>query len=308
MSFLTQINDSKDTALVMDAADHSFTVSKKRLETMDDGVVIPDHVAILRDDTNQYLGTVGIGWEPVQPSVLYELADELISSTDAVINGAFKMYNGSVIGISFKLAERQYIENDVMDLNFMMLTAFNGTHGIAGHSTTHRIISDSVCNTSNKVYNLKHTKNVLNRIQVVKDMLRFYHNEIASFDKTMTTMVQSRMNDNAAVEWFESLFPKPTSQRTSNALRNQVNTFIDLLHNGKGSEIIGVRGTCYGAFQALTEYINYYRSIKVHNGRERDEVRFQAIHFGSGNRLVQKGMNTISASFTEFSEDEFIIE
>jgi len=308
MSFYTKILDSKDTALVMDGADHNFTVSKKRLETIDGNVVIPDHVAILRDDTQQYLGTVGSGWEPVQPLTLYELANELISSTDAVINGAFKMHDGAVIGISFKLAERQYIEGDVVDLNFMMLTAFNGTHGIAGHSTTHRVISDSVCNTSNKVYNLKHTKNVLNRIQVVKDMLKFYHNEIASFDKTMTTMVQSRMNDNAAVEWFKSLFPKPTSQRTVNTLENQASTFIDLLHNGKGSEIIGVRGTCYGAFQALTEYINHYRTIKVHNGREREEVKFQAIHFGTGNSLAQKGMNTISESFTAFSENEFMIE
>jgi hypothetical protein len=218
------------------------------------------------------------------------------------------MHNGSVIGISFKLAERQYIEGDIMDLNFLMLTAFNGTHGIAGHATTYRSTSDSQCNTSNKVYNLKHTKNVMNRIDVVKDMLRFYHNEIASFDQNMTTMVNSSMNDNAAVEWFRSLFPKPTSQRAENILNNQIGTFIDLLHNGKGSDILGVRGTCYGAFQALVEYINHYRRIRIHNNREEAEVRFQGIHFGSGNRLAQKGLGNITASFSEFSAEEFIID
>jgi hypothetical protein len=189
-----------------------------------------------------------------------------------------------------------------------MVTAFNGTHGIAGHATTYRMASDVQCNTSSKVYSLKHTKNVMNRIAVVRDMLRFYHNEIASFDKHMTTMVKSRMNTNAAIEWFKSLFPEPNSERSQLILTNQVATFSDILLNGKGSDITGVRGTCYGAFQALVEYINHYRSIRIHNEREEDEVRFQAIHFGSGNTLAQKGLKNINTNFSEFSEEEFIID
>jgi phage/plasmid-like protein (TIGR03299 family) len=311
MSFMINIDDTKDTGLAMEAGNHDFEVEKVDIKTNRShmsNITIPDHVAIMKKDDNQYLGTVGRGWEPVQPKVLYELADELITSTDGVINGAFSMYNGAVIGIRFKLAERQYIENDSMDLNFLMLTAFNGTHGIAGHATTYRAASDVQCNTSSKVYNLKHTKNVMNRLEVVKNMLRFYHNEIASFDKRMTTMVQSRMNDQAAIEWFKSLFPKPKSERAQNILTNQVSTFIDCLHNGRGSDILGVKGTCYGAFQALTEYINHYRSIRVHNDREEEEVRFQTIHFGTGNTLAQKGLNNIASSFTEFGEDEFLID
>lgn len=308
MSFMININDTKDTALAMEVAGHDFTVVKERLTTAERGILVPDHVSVMNQNTGQYLGTVGIGWEPVQPAVLYDLANELINSTDGVINGAFHMHNSSVIGIRFKLAERQYIEGDTVDLNFLMITAFNGTHGIAGHATTYRMASDAQCNTSSKVYSLKHTKNVMNRIVVVRDMLRFYHNEIASFDKRMTTMVQSRMNDNAAIEWFKSLFPEPNSERAQNILTNQISTFIDILHNSVGSNYVGVRGTCYGAFQALVEYVNHYRSIRIHNDREEDEVRFQTIHFGTGRTLTQKGLNNITASFTEFSEKEFMID
>jgi hypothetical protein len=306
---MINIQDTKNTTLAMEAANHDFTVSKHHLNTIPGGIRIPDHCAIIKDgESSDYLGTVGIGWEPVQPKVLYELGEELIKSTDGVINGAFSMHGGSVIGIRFKLAERQYVAEDPMDLNFIMVTSFNGVYGIAGHAATYRTISNTQYNTSNKVYNLRHTKNVMNRLKVVKDMLKYYNNEIASFDKNMTTMVQSRMNDNAAVEWFKSLFPKPNSERAQNILQNQVSTFVDLLHHGKGSNIVGVRGTCYGAFQALIEYINHYRSIRVHNGREKEEVKFQSIHFGSSNTLVQRGLSNISASFTEFSEGEFTIE
>ena len=305
--FYTEIDNTQDVGLAMEAADHDFEVEKTKLYN-DRGILIPDHVAIMRKDNNAYLGTVGIGWEPVQPKIIYELAQELISSTGGTINGAFTMNKNSVIGISFELAQREYIAKDPIKLQFVMLTAFNGTHGIAGHSTTNRLSCLNQCNTSNKIYNLKHTKNVLNRLEIIKGILKYYKNEIASFDDKMTQMVESKMNENAAVEWFKRLFPEPKSERAQNILNNQADIFIDCLQNGRGSNIVGVRGTCYGAFQALTEYINHYRSVRVHNGREEEEVKFQSIHFGTGNTLTQKGLNSISESFTEFSEKEFMIE
>jgi hypothetical protein len=312
MAFMTKIDNTQDVTLAMETAGHDFEVEKLQLQARKTsgqyGCLIPDYVSVFKKNSTDYLGTVGKGWELVQPKTIYDLADELIKSTNGHINGVFDMWGSSVIGISFKLAEREYVSNDNTELNFIMMTSFNGKYGIAGHATTYRLISDSHCNTSAKVYNLKHTKNVANRLEVVKNMLKYYQNEIAKFDERMTTLVEHRMNDNAAVEWFKSLFPKPKSERAENILKNQVSVFIDLLHNGKGSDIPGVRGTCYGGFQALTEYINHYRSIKVHNGRGADEVRFQSVHFGSGNTLIQSGLGSISGAFSEFSEEEFKLE
>lgn len=307
MAFMTKIDDTKNTQLAMEIGEHDFEVEKENLITVS-GIEDPLHVAVVRKDLRQYLGTVGKAWEPVQNKTFYELADELINSTNGVINGTLSMYDSAVIGISFKLAQREYVEGDVTELNFLMMNAFNGMFGIAGHATTYRLVSNVQTNTSNKVYNLKHTKNVLNRIEVVKNMLKYYHNEIAKFDEKMTTLVQHRMNDNAAVEWFKSLFPKPKSERASNILSNQIAVFIDCLHNGKGNDIIGVRGTCYGAFQALTEYINHYRTTRVHGNRDEEEVRFESVHFGSGNVLTQSGLSSITGAFSEFSEGEFTID
>ena len=307
MQFMTDL-DTQNAEEAMEAANHNFEVKKMDTQIAGTSITIPDKVAVVNADTMQYLGTVGRTWEPVQPKTLYDLAAELIQSTDGKINGAFNMHGGSVIGISFELTQREYVAGDPTLLNFVMLIAFDGSHGIAGHSTTHRLSCMNQCNTSNKIYNLKHTKNVHNRLEVVRNMIRYYNNEIQKFDAKMTHMVESRMNTNAAIEWFKSLFPEPSSERAQTILSNQVSVFTDCLHNGRGSDIQGVRGTCYGAFQALTEYINYYRSVKIHNDREEDEVRFQSIHFGSGNTLTQKGLKSITAGFSEFSEDEFLIQ
>lgn len=298
--------DTNDVNLAMEAGNHDFVVDKTPLYTPD-GLLIPDMVANINRNTGDYLGTVGKGWEPVQPHTVYELAQELIEATDGKIDSVFNLRGGAVMGVQFTLAHREYIAGDPISLHFMMLNAFNGTHGLAGHAPTHRSSCLNVANSTNKVYNLKHTKNVLNRVQVVRNMLRFYQNEIANFDEKMKYMVSHQMNEEQAIAWFRGLFPAPKSRRAETRLDNQVITFIDCLRTGRGSEIPGVRNTAYGAYQALTEFINHHRSTRVADGRESDEVKFESIHFGSGNTLTQKGFSKLSSGFT-FTSDDFLIE
>lgn len=292
---------------------HNFDVAGKRLQTVEEyvtpniegGIEIPDKKAIIRIDTNQYLGTVGINWEPVQPKVLYEMAGDLIVATSGSINGVLNMHNGAVIGISFKLADREYVDNDRIDLNFLMLTAFNGMYGLSGSAMTYRHETESIANTSNKVFNLKHTKFVGNRIEVVKDMLKYYNQEITSFDTLMNRLVTRPMSKEMAIEWFKSLFPAPRGQRSELILEKSIDTFTGLLNNQR--RIPGVYGTSYGAWCALTEYVNHNRIIRVHNNRDPEEVRFQTINFGTGNTLIQKGIHILSQEF-EFDESEFMID
>jgi phage/plasmid-like protein (TIGR03299 family) len=305
MTFFQSIN-TRNVQEAMEAGNHNFDAVKEDLFT-GDGLRIPDHVAVLNETTGQYLGTVGRGYEPVQPHTFYELADELMLSTDAAIEGVINLRGGSTMGLMFHIADREYVQGDPVSLNFIMLNGFDGWQGLNGFAPTHRASCLNVCNASNRVYNLKHTKNVLNRVQVVKNMLKYYHNEIASFDEKMNYIVGHRMNQQEAVNWFRSLFPKPNSRRSETILENKVAVFLDCLLNGRGSNIAGVRGTSYGAFQALTEYINHHRSVRVTEGRDEDEVRFEAIHFGTGNTLTQRGLSSLTSGFT-FSAADFQID
>jgi len=306
--FLKEITSDHHHEAIIEAG-HNFVVSKINLQTVStfgefDGIHVPAHVGIVRTDTKQYLGTVGKGWEPVQPHVLYDLASELIESTGGKISGSFSMMDGAVIGIELNLGEREYVEGDKVQLNFLMLTSFNGMYGIAGHATITR--QEAQINTSSRVYNLRHTKYVANRLEVVKEILKYYEREIENFDKKMQGLVNKRMNTKQALEWFRSLFPEPKSTVAEKKLENQVEIFLSCLEDQRQR---GVRGTSYAAYMALAEYINHHRSVRVHNGRDEDEVRFQSVHFGTGNTLAQKGLNSLAKDIVvEFSEDEFLLD
>lgn len=296
--------ETNSTQEAMDFAGHNFTVEKRDLVTVD-GIRIPDKAAVVNADANEYLGTVGTGWEPVQPEVLYDMANHLMENTNGTINGVISMLNNAVIGISFNIANREYVAGDVTELNFLMLTSFNGLYGINGNATSNRL--DCQANQSNKVYNLRHTRFVHNRINVVKNMLKYYENEIKRFDAKMFHLAGKRMNDEQAISWFRSLFPNPTSKRSETMLDNQVGVFVNCLLNGRGTDIQGVKGTAYGAFQALTEYVNHERATRICNGRDSEEVRFQSVHFGSGSRLTLKGMDKLIEGDSFILESDFLV-
>lgn len=119
-----------------------------------------------------------------------------------------------------------------------MLTAFNGMYGLSGSASSYRHSSRSYANTSNKVFNLKHTKFVSNRIEVVKDMLKYYNQEINSFDITMNRLVTRPMSEDVAVDWFEKLYPR--SSRHTKPFSEAVDIFKRLLRQ---ESLEGVRGT-----------------------------------------------------------------
>ena len=286
-----------------DLADHMFEVESHRL-TSERGHLIPDKKSIFRSDNQLYLGTVGIGWEPVQPIVLYEMAEKVLESVESgYIEKAFSIKGCSVIGISLKLATREFVNDDPVDISLLMVNSFDGTHSISGYTTAYHRNSESYINTSSRVFNLRHTKFVVNRIDVVKAMLEYYYKEIDLFSQKIQSIVDKPMSEQMAMDWFRSLFPPTRTRHAEKILEGQLSTFACILMSQN------IKRTCYSAFCSLIDYSNNYRRIAVHNNRNEDEVRFESIHFGTANKFMQKGLDKLlPTDFTGFSASEFNLE
>lgn len=304
-------NNFKDAQV---KAEHNFTVNKKNLffntnlnefsnyETK----LVPDKQVVLKNENNKYLGTVGIKWEPIQPEELYEIANILFNSCDDAhkkIVGGFSLYNDAVIGISLRLKIKSWIQSyyDPFDLNFLLMTSFNGMYGISGHAYIERQKTLSQARMSNKVFNLKHTKFVQNRLDSVKNMLRFYQKEIDIFDKKMQQLLDTSMSLDLAGEFFKSIHNKAKSNRAKKMLETQWEKFLSLYVNIPSA----YKNTAFGVWLSLTEYINKEKLTKIHKNKNEEEIRFESIHMGNSNKLMQKGTDKL-INF-ELTEDDFLL-
>ena len=304
----TKIN-SDDTEQVMVKSDHNFNVAKVPLMVLDKEV--PDKMAIIRTDTEQYLGTVGRDYKPVQPLAFYDLANEFMTETGAVVDKTITMNHGSVIGISFRLDTTEYIPGDPIDMNFLMMTSFNMQYTVLGKALSNRLSCLNQLAASLALFNLKHTTNVNDRLAIAVNMIKYFNLEQENFKHRMQSLAHYQIQDAVAIKWFDGLFPRLTpkvnSGRSQTLRDNRVISFKRLLENGRGTDISGVRGTAYGALNALTEYINHERSTRVKANKDPLQVKFESTLFGSGASLMDKGFNSIVEMVKSETSDKYVV-
>lgn len=279
---------------VMYNANHNFEVATVPLQ-LSNGVQVPDKMATIRTDTGAYLGTVGKGYEVVQPKTFYELADQFCRETGAGVERAVTLKDGAVMGLSLQLDTKEYLPGDPVQLHFLMMTSFNMQFSIIGRALSTRLFCLNQLPSSNSLFDIKHTRYAAPRLNMAMDMIQYYGKEQKQFDGRMKALVKFRMPEAAMIGWFRSLFPKPRegSKRGNTILENNTETFMELLSNGQGIDVPGLRGTGYHALNALTEYVNHHRATRVKDNRNATEVKWESTLFGSGNQLMQKGFGKL---------------
>ncbi len=287
--------ETRDAREAMAAGDHDYVVEMEPIK-LANGKEIWDKQAVVRQDTGKYLGTVGRDYQPVQPSTIYAMVATMLESTGGMITSVVDLHKGSVFGVGLTLSTTQYLPGDKVDHEFLILAAHNGMYGILGRALTRRLLCMNQVPSSTKLFNLKHTRFVDTRLDVATRMLTYYDKEIKTFDASMKQLVAFKMTDTRMTEFVHQLYPKPAgtpSKRSVSMRENNMAAFIDLLYNGYGIDVPGLKGTGWHAFNALTEYVNFHRTTRVKEGREENEVRFEAINFGSGNDLMQRGLTLL---------------
>jgi phage/plasmid-like protein (TIGR03299 family) len=291
-NFIEVSTHNAEEAMV--SGNHAFEAKMVDLH-LPDGRKVPDKKAVVRSDNGAYLGTVGKGYAPVQPRRFYEMIGELTRQVGGTIDKVLNLRGGSVMGVSVTVGDAEYVPGDPIRRSFIAMTSFDCSYSVMGRAISNRWICTNQLPSSKRVFNLKHTTNVEVRLDTAIKMLGYMRQEIDQFDGRMKRFAQFRMTETQMVEWFEELHPAPAAnnQRSLSRMTNVKADFVQLLYSGAGTELPGVKGTAYHALNALTEYVNHNRTTRVRGERDEQEVRFESVNFGSGDQLMQKGVDAL---------------
>lgn len=294
LNFMNKIQKIQTANVVeaMEAAGHNFVADMVPIY-LPGGAEIHNKVAVIRRDNGAYLGTVGKGYTPVQPTRFYELVQNLITTTGATIDSAVTLRGGAVMGVSVTLGDTEYLPGDPINRSFIVMTSFDSSYSVLGRVISKRWFCMNQLPSSEKIFNIKHTTNADLRLETALKMVGYLNKEIHNFDDQMREFVRTRLAATAATKWFDDLFPAPAGDRAETIATNRRAVFTNLYHTGRGTHLPGVKGTAYQALNALTEYVNHERPTRIKNDRSADVVRFEAISFGSGAELMTRGVKRL---------------
>jgi len=250
--------------------------------------VIENQFALVRNTDHNVLG-LGTGrYTPVQNREAFGFFDSVVEAGEAMYETAGSLRNGEVIWMLAKLPSYMQVgHGDIIENYVLLSNGHNGKQGVQLALTPVRVVCNntlSVALKGNKdKINIRHTTNAGRNMHLAFETLGIVKKQVEQVEEMYNAMFKKQMNAESLNGYFQSIVGDSTQ-----AL-NTIAEFERLLNIGEGSDLKGVRGSLWGAYNAVTEYYDHYKEYQ-----ERTD-KLEAIWIGSGAKLKEKAFSSAVA-------------
>lgn len=297
-------SDNVTSAVALEQSGLDWSVSKQPM-FLSDGVAIKTHVAVRRDSDDKVMGIVGSKYAPLQNREAFGFLDSLVTEGEMRYHTAGSLRGGSRVWLLGKIGEHEVVPGDRVDQFVMLYNSHDGSSALRVMWTEVRVVC---ANTARMALSeakagdgvtVRHTVNLEKRVAEASKVLGLAKSAAQVTADFHRSMAKSSLTDARFKDFLTDLLPdrelvEDGSARQNNTRRENVRDEILDLWNGKGIgfDIAGVSGTSWGAYNAVTEYVNHLSTVKQGDG-----FRFENVMFGTGANLTQKAVKLLSTTY-----------
>ncbi len=282
---------------VVKAANLDWSVSLQPVYN-NNGSKIEGYYSVQRDDNLIDLAVVQSRYRPAQNKDCFSMLNEIVNG-NLQFHTAGSLGLGETIWALTKLAGQiRVIGNDVVDKFLLLSNSHNGTSKLRIKFTPVRVVCQNTLRQAeldgNFLFEGKHTENLPKKISQIKNLFIQAEQQAKEFEQNAKLLVCKTVSDEQVEaflydvlgygrEFKENFAEIPTKSK------NVAEKMIDLYHTGKGTEIPGVKGSLWGAYNAVTEYVDHFATVK---NEDKDPTnRLRSIWFGNGEQVKNKAFN-----------------
>jgi phage/plasmid-like protein (TIGR03299 family) len=215
------------------------------------------------------LATVGKRYKPVQNEELFQFADAIHdANADCRWESAGSLKKGKVVFGTVDIPRTMVLDpqgaNDQTKLYLIVWTSHDGSVAVQAAVTPVRVVCQNTLNLAMKnakqSFKIRHTQSVEGRIQVARETLGLALGYFDEFEIQAKALYAQAITDAEFSKLIQTIYPKPEKDAKGAIKKweNKVVLLDDLYHNSPTNATI--KGTKWGAFNALTERLDYYRS------------------------------------------------
>lgn len=227
-------------------------------------------------NTNDILGVVGERYVPLQNEDLFSFGDNLLDGggrweTAGSIRGGRVVFGSIALTDSITLDPNG--RADKIDNYLLINTSHDGSIAIQASITPVRVVCANTLNLAlsavngkrdvKQTFKIRHTQTAEGKIAVAREALGLAHKYIDEFSTMANAMIETEITKAQFDKIVELAYPTPKDE-TKKASMTKHNAKSDLLQSiYVGDYNNTISGTAWGAFNALTERLDWYR-----NGRK----------------------------------------
>ena len=223
---------------------------------------------------NDVLGVVGERYVPLQNEDLFSFGDNLLDGggrweTAGSIKGGRQVFGSIALTNSITLDPNGIA--DKIDNYLLINTSHDGSIAIQASITPVRVVCANTLNlalssfkgkkAAKQSFKIRHTSTAEGKIAVAREALGLANAYIDEFSKMANEMIGKTITDNQFMEIVTLAYPEP--EKDAKGSFKKYNGKVDLLqgiYRGEYNDTIS--GTAWGAYNALTERLDWYRSAR----------------------------------------------
>lgn len=233
----------------------------------------------------QALGIVSSQYVPLQNRDAFKFFDPIVGQKAAVYHTAGVLDGGKRIWILAKLPDNiRVIGDDIVDKYLLLSNSHDGSSAVAIKFTPIRVVCDNTLTmalNNGPTLRIVHTLNMQQRLRQAKELLGIVHTQYGTIERDFQAMSKIRMNSQRLNNYFNAVFPDPEDPENFDALQRAQNNRLRaeyLFEQGKGSDVKGVRGTLWAAYNGITELVDH----RISGVKHQKERHLNSIWFGNG--------------------------
>lgn len=247
-----------------------------------------------REDTRKPLGVVRAGFSIVQNKQAGQVLDAVVGEVGAHYHTAGYLGDGEKVWMLIKLpGVLRVVGDDVVEKYLLCANGHDGTFAFWILETPIRVVCQNtlmsaIGNRASKAFHAVHSANMDLDVKTIRERLGYAQEKFNVLEQAYQKMAKQTFTAGAERAYFKKAILWPLNEKkefideeASGRMKNRLNDLLDLFEGGKGTEIQGVKGTVWGAYNAVAEYTDW------HNGKSNDK-RASSTLFGAGAQMKER--------------------
>lgn len=248
-----------------------------------------------RSDTGKALGIVSDSYKVLQNKDAFRFLDSLIGVSEAMYVNVGSFRDGAKVYIQAKLPGEIRFDDggqDVGEKYLTFVTSHDGSLPISVMFTPIRVVCQNTLlmalRDNVRKSSIRHTLNLAIGLNQAKSTLGILNNQFSLLESLSKKMTHVSFSDKDIPQLLEKTGMVPHEIERSTRAKNIIDEVLSKFHYGQGADYESAKGTAWGAYNAVVEYVDHARGS--------DKIkRAESSILGSGSVIKQKAMALLSS-------------
>jgi phage/plasmid-like protein (TIGR03299 family) len=278
-----QLENNPSIEEAIKAADLGWKVELKPVY-LEDGTLIESAQATVRDSDGACLGVVGNRYKPLQNEEAFSFFEPFLQNGLCSLETAGSLCGGKKVWVLARIggSDLPIAGDDVVRKFILLSNSHDGSVSVRVGYTPVRVVcantlSMAVRDKESQLIRVRHTQRTMYDLEKIRDVMNLVNQNFEASAEQYRLLARKTINAADLRKYVIKVMDLKENEQGDLHPRAEgtLAQVIDLFENGRGNQLIGVRGTVWAAYNAVTEYLS-------HNAGRSADNRYNALWFGSG--------------------------